>query len=144
MWEWGDTWCEETATLVGEIAMHTAHVNALAFDDHGRKMITADADGELRIWVSIDEMFRSWSPHVVIQEPGLRGIPVDSIRLHPSGRRLLVSRSTQRNIIVRHLTRLGQVHARDNIVRMLDLRTNLFMQRCESSSREMMNDNEQY
>ena len=47
----------------------------------------------------------------MIRETVLRGVPIDAVHMHHSGRRVLV-------------------HARDNIVRMLDLRTNLWMQKC--------------
>eukprot|EP00038_Savillea_parva_P004988 m.145774 g.145774 ORF g.145774 m.145774 type:complete len:1287 (-) comp11631_c0_seq3:147-4007(-) len=114
MWDWNDTGRDRTAHLVGELAQHTAHVNSLTFDDSGRKMITADAEGELRIWACAEDDFSVWSPHTVVRDAALQGIPIDSVQLHPSGRRVLV-------------------HARDNIVRMLDLRTNLFMQRYHGS-----------
>jgi hypothetical protein len=91
MWDWENSWCEETAQLAGEIGIHATHVNSLVFDDTGRKMITADAEGELRIWVCGDDRFREWALHVTIREPTLHGIPIDAIHLHPSGRRVLVS-----------------------------------------------------
>jgi hypothetical protein len=63
----------------------------------------------VRIWVC-GESWREWSPATVIRESALQGIPIDAVHMHLSGRSVLV-------------------HARDNIVRMLDLRTNTFMQR---------------
>jgi WD40 repeat protein len=49
VWDWHDVVRQKggEVDLVGELTLHSSHVNALCFDDQGRKMISADADGEV-------------------------------------------------------------------------------------------------
>ncbi|XP_071116994.1 jouberin-like [Haliotis cracherodii] len=102
--------------LMQEIENHHGHINSLCFDEEGHKMYSADSSGAVFIWnVYVTEQesrrafIREWTVFLEIRDPELKNVAINSIRMHPSGRRLLL-------------------HCRDNILRMLDLRVQRIMQ----------------
>lgn len=102
------------AVLLAELHQHDHNVNALALDQHAVKLFSGDAHGVIIIWTRSGA---DWGVSKRIEDREITGYPVNHLVLHPSGRRLLV-------------------HVRDNIVRMLDLRTNAFMQRYHGSTNQ--------
>ena len=96
-----------TGVVITELHHHSHHVNSLALDGHAMKLFSGDAHGILTVWI---RKGTDWDVHQTIEHDEIIGHPVNRLQMHPSGRRLLV-------------------HVRDNIIRMLDLRTNSFMQR---------------
>ncbi|XP_046556867.1 LOW QUALITY PROTEIN: jouberin-like [Haliotis rubra] len=107
---------EPHGQLMQEIENHHGHINSICFDEEGQKMYSADSSGAVFIWnVYVTEQesrrafIREWTIFLEIRDPELKNVAINSIRMHPSGRRLLL-------------------HCRDNILRMLDLRVQRIMQ----------------
>ncbi|XP_067677966.1 jouberin-like [Haliotis asinina] len=113
---WDVSGDEPHGQLMQEIENHHGHINSICFDEEGQKMYSADSTGAVFIWnVYVTEQesrrafIREWTIFLEIRDPELKNVPINSIRMHPSGRRLLL-------------------HCRDNILRMLDLRVQRIMQ----------------
>ncbi|XP_070556503.1 jouberin-like isoform X2 [Ptychodera flava] len=103
--------------LIHELEGHRGYVNCLCFGAEGEKMYTADSVGTIIIWNSevgskpkAKGLKGSWKIEKIVAEKEMEGVIINSIKLHPSGRRLLI-------------------HGRDNHIRMLDLRIYTIMQR---------------
>ncbi|XP_052095753.1 jouberin-like isoform X1 [Mytilus californianus] len=108
--------------LKQEIESHKGYVNSVCFDSDGQKMYSADSIGSISIWnVFVTEQphhrdqnksgfMRDWTLFHTISDPELKDTPINHLKLHHSGRRLLV-------------------HSRDNIIRMVDLRVQRVMQK---------------
>ncbi|CAD5113877.1 DgyrCDS3040 [Dimorphilus gyrociliatus] len=97
-------------TLIQELDPHVSHVNCICFDEDGRVMFSSDGLGNIRKWnVYVTEVpskngvTRDWTLKDDINMDEIKGKTVNRIRLHPSGRKLLV-------------------HTRDNMIRLIDLR----------------------
>eukprot|EP00041_Stephanoeca_diplocostata_P036538 m.1339187 g.1339187 ORF g.1339187 m.1339187 type:complete len:1428 (-) comp24885_c1_seq6:89-4372(-) len=113
------------AQLLTELAVHDLHVNSLVFDKTGVKMFTADESGCICVWVrSTDATANAqtprrsraaWTHHQTVRDREMLGVGINRLHVHPSGRRVLV-------------------HGKDNVVRMLDLRTYTFMQHYHGTS----------
>ena len=71
-------------------------------------MFTGDGNGVVKVWACVQG---KWSLLATVTQKEIEHDPVNSLRLHPHGKRLLV-------------------HARDNMLRVLDLRTYSFMEVC--------------
>eukprot|EP01137_Pigoraptor_chileana_P003156 Opistho-2@42951 len=112
VWRYGGS--GGASALMREMHGHASHVNSLVLDPAGIKMFTGDGAGVIRMWVrgapSSTGEYGQWDMLKVIEDSEIKGDPISSIRLHPNGRKLLV-------------------HARDNAVRIMDLRTFSFTQR---------------
>jgi jouberin len=107
---------------------HSGPVNALALDRSHAKLFSADAVGVVNIWTLPAVEVRPGlgtnalagtlgsQPHTApqrlqsVEDPELRGTAITSLVLHPSGKRLLV-------------------HARDGLLRILNLGTLVYMMR---------------
>ncbi|KAK6171988.1 hypothetical protein SNE40_018397 [Patella caerulea] len=107
---------DEDAYLKQEIEDHHGHVNSVCFDEEGEKLYSADSTGLILVWnvytteqQSRQAFVTDWTKYQEIKDPELKDIPINFIKMHPSGRRLLV-------------------HCRDNIIRMFDLRVQRIMQ----------------
>jgi jouberin len=94
--------------LLREMDGHRGLVNSIAFDSQGIKMFSADSTGTIIMWTTnvnrqqttdVDQ----WNILKEISSPDLKGVPINHVEVHPSGRRLLI-------------------HCRDNAVRLFDLR----------------------
>ncbi|XP_064605140.1 jouberin-like [Liolophura sinensis] len=114
---WGTSPNKTNPELLQEIEGHRGNVNSLCFNDDGSKLYTADSLGSIKIWnVYVSEepsrrgFIRDWGLYQEIQETELMGTPINYLKMHPSGRRLLV-------------------HSRDNMIRMIDLRILRIMQK---------------
>lgn len=110
--------------LLREIEGHDGFINSVCFDEEGAKMFSADSNGIVIIWNSfihtqIDTKRKrrgtggyvyDWTmlKNVAIDE--LQGNVINSLSLHPNGRKLLV-------------------HVRNSVLCMLDLRSYTVMQR---------------
>jgi len=72
---------------------HGAHVNAVVFDAKGRRMYTADAGGAVVVW-EVDERnggdSASYSVRRRVVLPGLSGVPIVAMALHPTLSQLAV------------------------------------------------------
>ncbi|XP_059177795.1 jouberin-like isoform X2 [Physella acuta] len=109
---------EDYNVLQQEMEEHHGHINSICFDtDDGQKMYTADSVGTILIWnvfvtdqTSRKHFVRDWTKYQEIKEPELKDTPINFIKMHPSGRRLLV-------------------HARNNSIFMFDLRVQRVMQK---------------
>ncbi|XP_035826372.1 jouberin isoform X2 [Aplysia californica] len=109
---------QEHGMLQQEMEEHHGHINSVCFDtDDGQKMYSADSVGTILIWnVFVTEQaarkhfVRDWTRYQEIKDPELKDTPINFIKMHPSGRRLLV-------------------HARNNSIFMFDLRVQRVMQK---------------
>ncbi|KAK1793337.1 hypothetical protein P4O66_011725, partial [Electrophorus voltai] len=95
--------------LLQEFEGHKTFVNAMCFDSEGTRMFSADSAGLIIVWNTKTEPesrhgpTRHWNIEKQIRESDLNGIPINSLEVHPNGRRLLV-------------------HAKDSVLRVMDLR----------------------
>ncbi|CAE1326571.1 AHI1 [Acanthosepion pharaonis] len=102
--------------LLQEIESHKGNINTLCFDELGEKLYSGDSIGTVLMWNSYlnnqpsETAFkRDWTFYKDISIPEKKGIPINCLKMHCSGRRLLV-------------------HYRDSIICMIDLRINQVMQ----------------
>eukprot|EP00106_Octopus_bimaculoides_P015706 XP_014783148.1 PREDICTED: jouberin-like [Octopus bimaculoides] len=103
--------------LQQEIESHKGYINAICFDELGEKMYSGDSVGILLVWNCYvndsqnEKAFqKDWTLFQDISIPDFHGIPINSLTLHCSGRRLLV-------------------HYRDSVLRMINLRILRVMQK---------------
>uniref|UniRef100_A0A8C7T9V4 Jouberin n=1 Tax=Oncorhynchus mykiss TaxID=8022 RepID=A0A8C7T9V4_ONCMY len=95
--------------LLQEFEGHKSFINALCFDSEGNRMFSADNVGFIIVWrTSVDDSLhqrpcRHWKIEKEIGESDLSGLPINTLEVHPNGRRLLI-------------------HAKDSVVRVMDLR----------------------
>ncbi|XP_072545450.1 jouberin isoform X2 [Salminus brasiliensis] len=95
--------------LLQEFEGHKTFINALCFDNEGSRMYSADNAGIIVVWnTKIEDRSRHgpthlWKIEKEIKESDLNGIPINSLEVHPNGRRLLI-------------------HAKDSVLRVMDLR----------------------
>uniref|UniRef100_A0A6Q2Y2A3 SH3 domain-containing protein n=1 Tax=Esox lucius TaxID=8010 RepID=A0A6Q2Y2A3_ESOLU len=95
--------------LLQEFEGHKSFINTLCFDSEGNRMFSADNFGVIIVWrTSIEDSshqrpYREWNIEKEICESELSGLPINTLEVHPNGRRLLI-------------------HAKDSAVRVMDLR----------------------
>uniref|UniRef100_A0A8C2C9I8 SH3 domain-containing protein n=1 Tax=Cyprinus carpio TaxID=7962 RepID=A0A8C2C9I8_CYPCA len=95
--------------LLQEFDGHKTFINTLCFDPEGSRMFSADNSGLIIVWGtkvvsgSRHGPTNQWSIEREIKEADLNGIPINSLEVHPNGRRLLI-------------------HAKDSVLRVMDLR----------------------
>ncbi|KAL1257510.1 hypothetical protein QQF64_010754 [Cirrhinus molitorella] len=95
--------------LLQEFDGHKTFINTLCFDPEGSKMFSADYSGLIIVWAtrvvsgSRRGLTSQWSIEREIKEADLNGISINSLEVHPNGRRLLI-------------------HAKDSVLRVMDLR----------------------
>ncbi|RVE57628.1 hypothetical protein OJAV_G00218040 [Oryzias javanicus] len=95
--------------LLQEFDGHGSFINSICFDSTGTRMFSADNNGLIVVWktaMSEDRQQQScshWRMEKKLEEAELQGIPISTLQLHPNGRCLFV-------------------HARDSVLRMMDLR----------------------
>ncbi|XP_071808073.1 jouberin-like isoform X3 [Asterias amurensis] len=107
----------QTGELLQELDGHKGFVNCLCFSRDGKAMYSGDSTGVIIKW-NASVMVKAatsgspdqWSLEKLIKEKELEGVTINSLKVHPSGRRLLI-------------------HGRDNNLRMIDLRLYTIMQR---------------
>ncbi|XP_071837617.1 jouberin-like isoform X4 [Apostichopus japonicus] len=108
---WSTESTSQTGELYQELGGHKGFVNALVFAKDGLSMYSGDSTGTIVVWNCIvNRDLEEWSLSRVVQQEELENVPINSLQIHPSGRRLLV-------------------HGRDNNIRMMDLRLFNIMQR---------------
>ncbi|KAJ8399446.1 hypothetical protein AAFF_G00411580 [Aldrovandia affinis] len=95
--------------LLQEFEGHKSFINALCFDAEGLRMFSGDNMGLIITWnMAMDSgssqpPIHRWGIEKEIEEADLRAIPVNTLEVHPNGRRLLI-------------------HAKDSVLRVMDLR----------------------
>ncbi|TRY83457.1 hypothetical protein DNTS_016203 [Danionella cerebrum] len=95
--------------LLQEFDGHKTFINTLCFEPEGSRMFSADNSGLIIVWGtkvmsgSHRGLTSHWSIEREIKEAELDGISVNSLMVHPNGRRLLI-------------------HAKDSVLRVMDLR----------------------
>ncbi|XP_051503141.1 jouberin [Myxocyprinus asiaticus] len=95
--------------LLQEFEGHKTFINTLCFDTEGNRMFSADNSGLIIVWGtkvlagSHHGPTSQWSIEKEIREADLNGISINSLEVHPNGRRLLI-------------------HAKDSVLRVMDLR----------------------
>uniref|UniRef100_A0A671NBD6 Jouberin n=1 Tax=Sinocyclocheilus anshuiensis TaxID=1608454 RepID=A0A671NBD6_9TELE len=95
--------------LLQEFDGHKTFINTLCFDPEGSRMFSADNSGLIIVWGtkvvpgSRRGPTNQWSIEREIKEADLNGVPINSLEVHPNGRRLLI-------------------HAKDSVLRVMDLR----------------------
>nr|ABB02258.1 Ahi1 [Danio rerio] len=95
--------------LLQEFDGHKTFINTLCFDPEGSRMFSADNSGLIIVWGtkvmpgSRRGATSQWSIEREIKEADLNGISINSLEVHPNGRRLLI-------------------HAKDSVLRVMDLR----------------------
>lgn len=100
---------EVNGQLLQEFDGHKTFINALCFDPEGSRMFSADNSGLIIVWGtrvvagSRRGLTSQWSIEREIKEADLIGISINSLEVHPNGRRLLI-------------------HAKDSVLRVMDLR----------------------
>ncbi|ESO98402.1 hypothetical protein LOTGIDRAFT_62094, partial [Lottia gigantea] len=99
--------------LKQEIEDHQGHVNSVCFDEEGEKLYSADSKGVIMVWNTYIDPRRGYitncTKYQEIKEPSIKDTPINYMKMHPSGRKLLV-------------------HCRDNIIRLFDLRVQRVIQ----------------
>lgn len=100
---------EVNGQLLLEFEGHCGFINTICFDAQGRRMFSGDSTGLIIVWethVFDDqqiEPYHLWHIERKITKENLSGVSIDMLQVHPSGSHLLV-------------------HARDNVLRMMDLK----------------------
>ncbi|CAM4649213.1 unnamed protein product [Leuciscus chuanchicus] len=95
--------------LLQEFDGHKTFINSLCFDPEGSRMFSGDNSGLIIVWGtkvvpgSRRALSSQWSIEREIKEADLNGISINSLEVHPNGRRLLI-------------------HAKDSVLRVMDLR----------------------
>uniref|UniRef100_A0A3Q2Y7Q4 Abelson helper integration site 1 n=1 Tax=Hippocampus comes TaxID=109280 RepID=A0A3Q2Y7Q4_HIPCM len=94
--------------LLREFEAHGGFVNTICFDAEGHRMFSADSVGSVIMWNTSlsdgeQQPWHHWCVEKIHAEADLKGIPINMLQVHPSGRCLLI-------------------HAKDNVLRSLDLR----------------------
>ena len=111
------------AEQLQELNSHRANVNSIIFQGDGMRMYTGDGRGSILLWAAeagpanddddydpaLSEML-PWENMGVIAEQEIKDDAITKLEMHPNGKFILV-------------------HARDNIIRLMDLRSELFIQR---------------
>ncbi|XP_030836155.1 jouberin isoform X2 [Strongylocentrotus purpuratus] len=98
----------QTGELMYELKGHEGFVNSIAFSPDGIFMYSGDSEGKIIVWKSAGSD-GNWMMRRHVEDKELMGVPINSLQVHPSGRRVIV-------------------HCRDNHIRMLDLRLFCVMQ----------------
>ncbi|XP_022247251.1 jouberin-like isoform X2 [Limulus polyphemus] len=112
---------EEQPELVQELEGHHSMVNSLCWDSSQNKLYSADGDGMIIAWKAgpcTENEYKQWTKEKVVNLPELKGVPLNSLSLHPSRRKLLVScrdgslRLIDMNvdIVVQHFTGIVNFH----------------------------------
>ncbi|XP_065062280.1 jouberin-like [Rhopilema esculentum] len=112
--------------LLREMTGHSGLVNSIIFQPSGDHMYSGDSIGVIIIWKSSlpgssgkrksrdlaadEDGIKGWRILQTIKLEEIKSTPINSLTLHPNGRKLLV-------------------HARDAFIRMLDLRSSAVMKR---------------
>uniref|UniRef100_W5NH86 Jouberin n=1 Tax=Lepisosteus oculatus TaxID=7918 RepID=W5NH86_LEPOC len=112
---WNVTVKDINGHLIYEFDGHKSFINTLCFDSEvkGLRMFSGDSSGLVVMWnTSVKEgskqnPTRQWCIEKEIKDSELEGIPINHLEVHPNGRRLLI-------------------HAKDSIVRVMDLRILVF------------------
>ncbi|XP_076368102.1 jouberin-like isoform X3 [Tachypleus tridentatus] len=84
----------EQPELVQELEGHHSMVNSLCWDSSQNKLYSADGDGKIIVWKAgpcTENEFNQWTKEKIVSLPELKGVPLNSLSLHPSKRKLLVS-----------------------------------------------------
>ncbi|XP_051942989.1 jouberin isoform X3 [Hippocampus zosterae] len=94
--------------LLREFEAHGGFVNSICFDAEGHRMFSADSVGSVIMWKTSlgdgeQQPWHHWCVEKIHAEADLKGIPINMLQVHPTGRCLLI-------------------HAKDNVLRSLDLR----------------------
>ncbi|XP_061551819.1 jouberin isoform X2 [Phycodurus eques] len=94
--------------LVREFESHGGFINTICFDAEGHRMFSADNTGSVIMWKTSvrdgeQQPWRHWCVEKIHTEADLKGVPINMLQVHPNGRCLLI-------------------HAKDNVLRTLDLR----------------------
>lgn len=103
---------EVNGQLLLEFEGHSGFINTICFDAEGSRMFSADSTGLIIVWEAyvLDEQqpdpCHLWSIERKINEESLSGVPINMLQVHPNGRSLLI-------------------HAKDNVLRMMDLNVHL-------------------
>lgn len=99
---------EVNGQLMLEFEGHSGFINTICFDAEGSRMFSADSTGLIIRWetyVLDDQRLDSchqWTIERKINPESLIGVPINMLQVHPNGRYLLI-------------------HAKDNVLRMMDL-----------------------
>ncbi|MBN3324302.1 AHI1 protein, partial [Atractosteus spatula] len=110
---WNVTVKDINGHLLHEFDGHKSFINTLCFDSEGLRMFSGDSSGLVVMWNtavkegSKQNPTRQWCIEKEIKDSELEGIPINHLEVHPNGRRLLI-------------------HAKDSIVRVMDLRILVF------------------
>ncbi|XP_072046186.1 jouberin-like [Amphiura filiformis] len=114
---WSKNTNRQNGELLQELSGHHGFINSLCFTKDGLNMYSADSQGAVIVWktnisssAATSGSNQEWRIVQVHQEKELEGTVINCIRIHPSGRRLLI-------------------HGRDNHLRMMELRLHTIMQR---------------
>ncbi|KAM4865886.1 jouberin isoform 3-T3 [Thomomys bottae] len=100
---------EDAAILVRQVDAHKSFINSLCFDNEGHHMYSGDCTGVIVVWNSyvkvndLQHSVRHWTIDKEIKETEFKGIPINYLEVHPSGKRLLI-------------------HTKDSTLRIMDLR----------------------
>eukprot|EP00727_Mastigamoeba_balamuthi_P006253 m51a1_g2247 putative jouberin isoform x1 (871) ;mRNA; f:290161-293683 len=88
VWSVGED--NDFARLIGKLEGHSSNVNALCFSQDGRKLVSADGAGDVRVWIW-DENRQSPSSYTCFKTLSyFKGRPICSLVVHPSKPRVLV------------------------------------------------------
>ncbi|XP_078068694.1 jouberin [Mustelus asterias] len=100
---------EGNGQLLQEFDGHRSFINVLCFDTEGLRMFSGDNSGLIIIWSTFvnqssrENLVQQWTITENVMQNDLKGVPINHLEVHPNGRRLLI-------------------HARDSILRVMDLR----------------------
>ncbi|XP_061650787.1 jouberin isoform X2 [Phyllopteryx taeniolatus] len=94
--------------LMREFESHGGFINTICFDAEGHRMFSADNTGSVIMWKTSvrdgeQQPWRHWCVEKIHTEADLKGVPINMLQVHPNGRCLLI-------------------HAKDHVLRTLDLR----------------------
>ncbi|KAI4471341.1 jouberin [Holotrichia oblita] len=111
IWNTSDNPSKVEYFLVDELEGHTGYVTCLCFNSNGNILFTSDSIGEIFLWKRAD---RVWKHLKTIKLLELRNVLINQIFLHKNERKLIV-------------------HARDSIIRVVDVKNECIVQWLEGA-----------
>lgn len=113
---------EVTGQLLLEFEGHSGFINTICFDAEGSRMFSADSTGLIIVWETyiLDDqqldLCHLWNIERKINKESLNGVPINMLQVHPNGRHLLI-------------------HAKDNVLRKMDLNIRLMKEYTGATNR---------
>ncbi|XP_040565035.1 jouberin [Lepeophtheirus salmonis] len=94
--------------VIKELLGHTDFITALEFDIDGQVLFSGDNVGYIRVWESV-EGNEKWNKKKFFELPDLKDCPINDLKIHPGGRRLLIHSRSISNALIMIDIKLGSI-----------------------------------